>query len=359
MAYSNWQVEFLARGLTLSVLLKVLLIEMNNNFVYFTWSGIGDGLILLGAAYNYFLKYNKKPKIGLSNPEFFEYCNWVEPVENLNTGTYHANTNLWNNLLLESKSVPKFISATGFKYLAPEYNRNVNFWHYNHMITRMSERLGLSGQISISIPLTVKGEKPFSHEYVCVMCGGMQKYKEISPTLMNDVVDWLLSKNVKVVQLGSKRDLKLNGVIDARGGSLGNALLILKHANFFVGGTGGLVHMARSVNCNSLVLQTRGEPVSMSFYVNNKYIYPVDACRICEKNLRDPQHQRCYYEYKCVSGFSLNQVIRNIEESWDELLLRRDWDQKEIAVSDPASGLEDLECTKFTLHNDEAFVKSY
>ena len=331
---------------------------MNNNFLYFTWSGIGDGLLLLGAAYNFFLQRNEKLRVGLSNREFFKFCNWVEPVENFDAKLYYTDIGSWNNILLENNSAPKFISATGVKYLAPEYKRNINFWHYNHMITRMSERLGLGGEISISIPLDVEGEKTIAHEYVCVMCGGMQKYKEISPVLMNDVVNWLISKNISVVQLGAKNDPKLDGVIDLRGDSLENALIALKYANFFIGGTGGLIHMAKSVNCNSLVLQTRGEPVSMSFYVNNKYVYPVDACRICERNLRDPQHQKCHYGYKCVSGFTLSQVIRSIEQNWDELLLRKNWEQKEIAIPDPAKGLEDWECTKFTLQNEEAFVKS-
>ena len=242
--------------------------------------------------------------------------------------------------------------------MAPLFDRNVTTWHYKHMITRYCERMGYSGEVELAIPIEVPdslGNPPKS--YVCIMCGGLQNYKSLPLPLMQEVVDEL--KNIfQIVQIGSPNDPLLDGVMDFRGGSLIRAYGLLRSARFFIGNVGGLMHLAKAANCRTLVLGTKGEPESMSKYSTNIYIYATDYCDRCSLNLRDPQHQRCFFGYKCIRNITATQVLKAIAEHIDFLISREDCpDFCEIAMADPAIGLEDFDHSTKTLWCESAFYK--
>lgn len=319
--------------------------------VFFTWDGIGDNLILLGAAYNYYLKYGEKPLIGTDLP-FIQFANYATHIRGLSFRRLNESYDeVIENLRRQSLN-PIFITASGYQYLAPSYSHNVTTWTNKHMITRYCERMGISGEVQIEIPLEINEDNEKIAQlsnYVCVMCGGLQHYKFVYPATMQAIVNYL-KQSFQVVQLGSQHDMPLDGVLDYRNCSLTQAFLLLKKAKFYVGAVGGLIHLARAAQCKTVVLQSTGEPECLTKYQGNIQVKPIDICNLCARNLLDPQHQRCPFEYRCIRNITSERVISEISKNLDFLISENPIKkQLEMAVSDRALGLEDYFHTKKTL----------
>lgn len=320
--------------------------------VFFTWDGIGDNLILLGAAYNYFLHSGEKPLIATDLP-FIKYSDFATHITGLSFRSLNENYNSIMSSLKKRGLNPIFITASGYQYLAPSYKSNVTTWIPKHMITRYCERMGISGDIHIEIPLNIPDDPSIKlpKDYVCVMCGGLQHYKYVSPETMQLVVNYL-KNDFNVIQLGRRNDPLLEGVIDFRNCSLTQAYILLKHSKFFVGGVGGLIHLAKAAKCKSVVLQTTGEPDCLTFYQENLLVKPIDICDLCARNLLDPQHQRCHFSYRCTRNITSESIISTIKNNINYLNSQNATKkaQKESATSDKAIDLEDYFHTKNTLH---------
>lgn len=319
--------------------------------VFFTWAGIGDNLVLLGAAYNYYKKFGEKPIIGTDLP-FIKYANYATHLKNLSLKQLDMNFKETIEWLEKNEYNPIFISAAGYSYLAPTYKNNVTTWCNNHMITRYCERMGIDGSVDIEIPLNIEKTNPPGKPqtpYVCVMCGGLQSYKSVPAETVQQIVDFL-SNEFLVVQLGNAFDPKLNKTIDFRNCSLIDAFSLLSDAKFFIGATGGLIHLAKAANCKTVVLQTTGEPEALMKYNGNIIVKPVDTCDICARNLLDPQHQRCFNGFKCIRNISAPQVISVIKNNITYLTTKQNPEpQTEIAKQCKANNLEDYFHMKNTL----------
>ena len=318
--------------------------------LFFTWDGIGDNLCLLAAAWNFYKKTGEKPSIGGKHFYFYKKADFID---------FYPHLSLSNVVSIKGKDCidhaknkgydPTFVTACGFDYLAPDFSSNVTTWGHEHLITRYCERMGLDGKIEIDYPsfsdLQVSSDPKLlgaletTNDVVCIMCGGLQKYKSIDPELSQQTVDYL-SQKYKVIQLGSFHDHKLKNVIDLRGVLLEDAAGILKKSKFFIGGIGGLIHLARSVRCPSLVLQSTGEPINLTFYSGNRHVLPLDYCDLCARNLRDPQHLPCYFGYKCVRNITFSQIKEELVKIENEGFTPIA-PQIEEAHSDPVFGLDD------------------
>ena len=310
--------------------------------LYFTWAGLGDSLVLLGAAYNYFKISGERLAIGCdwsdlaSNNPYVDFIDWFSFRQ-----LYRKGVDIGLEEARQRGYDPVFITASSYRYLAPKYESNVTLWSNKHMITRYCERIGLSGEVEIKIPLGLQGGENSKDDVICLMVGGLQKYKAIDPKIIQFLVD-KLKKDFQIVQLGSASDPLLRDVQDMRGKPILEAYRLLQKAKFFIGGVGGLVHLAKAANCRSFILQTTAEPLSLTYYSGNKYIFPIDYCDICAKNYRDPQHQPCFYNYKCSTSFEggrvLDLILKEMEENPSSLIIQQ-FDQ---AIADPAVGMQDF-----------------
>ena len=310
--------------------------------IYFTWDGIGDNLCLISAAKNYYDLTGEKLLVYIKHKELANNLHYLDLSDLIDFSSFNTdNISSTEKILKENKLTPVFLNTAIFKQLAPEYKHYIATWQYKHIITRLCERLGLHAPIKIDYSLSLKLNKVnLNSDYVCIMTGGMQNYKAVNKTVMQTIVDKY--KTFKFVQIGSQRDALLENVIDFRGCNLLDSLSLLQSAQFLVTGTGGLTHLARCVGCKAFVLQTLGEPLEIAYYNTHRYVSSFDECDICKNNLRDPQHQPCYYGYKCIRNLSTSLVLQSLEENLDYLLSPRSFeDQFEQAISDPAEGLED------------------
>jgi ADP-heptose:LPS heptosyltransferase len=109
---------------------------------------------------------------------------------------------------------------------------------------------------------------------------------------------------VRVVQVGSASDLRLEGAIDLRGKtSHRQTAAILANSLVFVGLVGFVMHLARAVDCRSVIIYGGREKPTITGYVANKNLYHQVRCAPCW--LRNA----CEFNRKCMDMVTVGQVI--------------------------------------------------
>ncbi len=122
-----------------------------------------------------------------------------------------------------------------------------------------------------------------------------QRFQELCAQLRTDV---------RVVQVGSPSDMKLEGAIDLRGKtSLRQTAAVLANSLLFVGLVGFVMHLARAVDCRSVIIYGGREKPALTGYVANKNLYQQVRCAPCW--LRNA----CEFNRKCMDMISVDQVI--------------------------------------------------
>ena len=122
-----------------------------------------------------------------------------------------------------------------------------------------------------------------------------QRFQELCAQLRTDV---------RVVQVGSAEDMRLEGAIDLRGKtSLRQTAAVLANSLVFIGLVGFIMHLARAVDCRSVIIYGGREKPSITGYVANKNLYSQVRCAPCW--LRNP----CEFNRKCMDMITVDQVI--------------------------------------------------
>jgi ADP-heptose:LPS heptosyltransferase len=122
-----------------------------------------------------------------------------------------------------------------------------------------------------------------------------QRFQELCAQLRSDV---------RVVQIGSASDMKLEGALDLRGKtSLRQTAAVLANSLVFIGLVGFVMHLARAVDCRSVIIYGGREKPALTGYVANKNLYGQVRCAPCW--LRNP----CEFNRKCMDMISVDQVI--------------------------------------------------
>jgi ADP-heptose:LPS heptosyltransferase len=122
-----------------------------------------------------------------------------------------------------------------------------------------------------------------------------QRFQELCAQLRSDV---------RVVQVGSPSDMKLEGAIDLRGKTtLRQTAAVLANSLIFIGLVGFVMHLARAVDCRSVIIYGGREKPSLTGYVANKNLYNQVRCAPCW--LRNA----CEFNRKCMDMITVDQVI--------------------------------------------------
>ncbi|HEY3901265.1 MAG TPA: glycosyltransferase family 9 protein [Chthoniobacter sp.] len=131
--------------------------------------------------------------------------------------------------------------------------------------------------------------------------------KEWIPGRFQEVCDHLRSGN-SLIQIGASQDPKLEGAVDLRGQtSLRQSAAILANALVFIGLEGLLMHLARAVDCRSVIIYGgRLRPWQIG-YAGNSNLIGDTACSPCW--LRS----RCDYQHECMKMIEPEAVIRAVE----------------------------------------------
>jgi hypothetical protein len=121
------------------------------------------------------------------------------------------------------------------------------------------------------------------------------------------VVQELRAKGHRVIQLGSANDAPLPGAEDWRGKTtIRQTAALLAASRLFVGLVGGLMHLARAVECPAVVVYGGRELPEQSGYSSNTNITRQPACSPCWL------WSRCEHDFVCLREIHPNEVFSAI-----------------------------------------------
>ncbi len=142
---------------------------------------------------------------------------------------------------------------------------------------------------------------------ICIQSGGSAARnhminKEWFPERFLKLVEQLQDK-YNIIQIGSKEDTLLPGVTDMRGKTtIRETAALLSNSVFFIGLVGFLMHLARAVDCRSIIIFGGREKPGQTGYDFNINLHSAIECSPCW--LRN----RCNYKRKCMEIISVSDV---------------------------------------------------
>lgn len=181
-----------------------------------------------------------------------------------------------------------------------------------HVLIKLCRLAGVKGPVELRPYLFLTSEElatgRIAENQVVMQSSGLgapypMRNKEWYPQRFQEVCSEL-RRDLPVVQIGSANDPKLEGAIDLRGKTtLRQSAAILANSLAFIGLEGFLMHLARAVDCRSVIIYGgRIKPAQIG-YVANKNLYTQVRCAPCW--LRNP----CEYDRKCMDMITVPQVI--------------------------------------------------
>lgn len=209
-----------------------------------------------------------------------------------------------------------------------------------HVISILCERQGLSGKIAKRPYLYLSPEEKsfgsFGKRQIAIQTSGLSaKYaaytKEWFPERFQKIVEQYRDRYT-FVQIGSPKDPLLEGVVDMRGKtSIRQTAAILGNSLVFVGLAGFLQHLARSVECRSVIIYGGRELPLQTGYGANENITNTPECSPCWI------YGRCEHNIKCMDAISVSHVVEAIERQLARLGTPLSVDDEILGVPTPAT----------------------
>ena len=219
----------------------------------------------------------------------------------------------------------RFVRIWGGQFTRPEYappdGADGRIQPSRHVISEMCAKAGITGSVSIRPYLTLYEEEissgSWAKDRIVIQSSGLNarhpaRNKQWYPERFQSVVGALHGK-VEFVQLGSRDDPPLQNTRDLRGATtMRESAAILYHARLHVGIEGFLMHLARSVECPSvIVFGGRVAPRQLG-YICNFNLYSTVPCAPCW--LTDT----CEFDRKCMRELSVADVVSAIRWMLDK-----------------------------------------
>lgn len=295
--------------------------EIGLHEIHFTFTGIGDQILLLAAAEQYYKKTGQKLLLACQYHDFLhktEYCHILSGIDSETIEKLYVSQCKTKKKYTSSIVVINGVAFT-LKFISP-YNFSMNKdglfirrWPGNHILARLCERLGLSGEIEIAPEIRLgqehqESDDPTGKAQIAIMAGGRTQYKHFPPKIAQKIVD-ALHKEYHFIQVGGNGDPPLTNVRNVTGKlSLRETAVVLQNSSLFVGSIGGLMHLARSVKCPSIIAIS-GEPLHCVRYTLNEYVFSDTPCFECPESQRDPFHDPCPFAYRCSVNISPEKMV--------------------------------------------------
>jgi len=137
--------------------------------------------------------------------------------------------------------------------------------------------------------------------------------KEWLPERFQKVVK-ALCRDFEFVQLGAVTDPPLEGAVDMRGKTtIREAAAILASCRLFVGLVGLVMHLARAVDCRSVIVYGGRELPSQTGYPCNENLSTQPPCSPCWR------WNSCDFDRRCLSAITSDDVVDAIYRACDRL----------------------------------------
>jgi hypothetical protein len=203
---------------------------------------------------------------------------------------------------------------------------------HEHVLAHMCRQCGVKGEISLRTYIDLMEETWIGRaikemKYITIQTSGVssQGYSVLKEWEVDDkskkfqaVVNKL--NDYMFVQIGSKRDYKLDGVIDMRGKTnIWESAQIIKDSRLFVGLEGFLMHLARAVDTRSVIIYGGRLKSWQIGYICN---INIETRCIDEQYMGTGcwRQKTCEYGRVCMEEISVDRVVEAVREG----LERRD-----------------------------------
>jgi ADP-heptose:LPS heptosyltransferase len=197
-------------------------------------------------------------------------------------------------------------------YYGYDPNRDADLPPPDHILIKMCQLARISGPVELR-PYVFLTQEEFAagrivDNQVAMQTSGLSALhpmlnKEWYPHRFQEL-NAQLRTDLNVVQLGSASDPKLEGAVDMRGRTTyRQSAAILANSLVFIGLAGFLMHLARAVDCRSVILYGGREKPSQTGYVANKNLYHQVRCAPCW------QRCTCEFNHKCMDMITVKDVL--------------------------------------------------
>lgn len=187
-----------------------------------------------------------------------------------------------------------------------------------HIIANMCRRAGLKGRVQLRPHLSLASEEVAAASAwrgcIAVQTSSLaasvpMRNKQWRTERIQALVDHF-SGRFGFVQIGSAGDPPLRGAHDLRGRTtLRETAAVLAQARLFVGLVGFLMHLARAVDCPSVIVYGGREPPELTGYPCNENVAHRPPCAPCW------QRNRCDHGHACMEEISAAHVIAATERA--------------------------------------------
>jgi hypothetical protein len=182
-----------------------------------------------------------------------------------------------------------------------------------HLAATMCEAAGIRGHIEVHPKIFLSEKEKLAgkvtlRRQIAIQTSSLgarwpMRNKQWPPERFQTVTN-ALKNDFDLVQLGALTDPKLSDALDLRGKTtVRQAAAILAASHVFVGLVGGLMHMARAVECRSVIVYGGREHPLQSGYSANENLYWHGPCAPCWR--RDD----CDFDRICLDEISSDSVI--------------------------------------------------
>ena len=203
------------------------------------------------------------------------------------------------------------------EYARMDLERDMSVPPPRHILAELCARAEISGRVALRPYFFLTDEErnkaAWADGMIAIQSSGlggqmMMRNKQWFPERFQAVVD-ALKNDFKFVQLGSTNDPLLPGVDDRRGKStLRESAAILANSRLFLGNVGFLMHLARAVECPSVVVFGGREAPWQSGYSCNENLYTAEPCAPCWL------WNKCDFNRVCMDKISAAAVVVAIKK---------------------------------------------
>lgn len=186
-----------------------------------------------------------------------------------------------------------------------------------HVIAELCGCADIQGEISLRpyfhIDERVRAQAAQGSDVVTIQSSGLgarwpTANKDWYPERFQSVVNEL-GKECKFVQIGSPTDPKLEGACDLRGQTtIHEAAALLANSRLYLGGEGFLMHLARAVECPSVILFGGRVAPWQCGYSCNTNLFSAVPCAPCWL------WQTCDHERRCMREISVAAVVEAVRQ---------------------------------------------
>lgn len=308
--------------------------------VLFSFDCVGDTLLLMSALEYLHLQSGQKILIGTRYKELVENCAYLDVLENFCEDNFNKDSYAQ---LLEYGIEPIFITAT--KFITVD-GKNRPAWGDNHMLVNVCNKLGITSPIQIKTKIFLTPEEMsygrfFEKNQIAITGAGWQKYKTIPFITLQKVVN-TLNKKYNFVQIGHISDPLLDGVLDKRSsGLLRETASILYNSDVLLSGIGGMMHLARAVDCRAVIGFSYAEPLHLENYACNINVFTKSSsCKKCGLNEAFPYLVQCKDDFSCIKDIAYVDLCNAIEEQLNKKTKILETDVV-MPNPTPANGIDD------------------